>query len=69
MPEAVDVKVIQVGNALGLLLPARVVKAEKIRKGQTVTLSVWKKKKLNLESLLGKYKGTQPFVRDHGPHD
>ncbi|MFH1257902.1 MAG: hypothetical protein ABIG96_00655 [Candidatus Micrarchaeota archaeon] len=64
--ETVEVKVRPVGNALGLILPGKLVREEKIRSGESVMLTVFKRRKVSIDSLLGLAKGAKPFQREHG---
>lgn len=63
--EAVEVKVRPVGNALGVIFPSRLVRGAKLRRGQKVFVSVFKRKKVDVDSLLGIARGASSFERDH----
>ena len=66
MVEAVEVKVRHVGNALGVILPSRIINDEKIRVGESVMVSVIKKSNGSLRDLLGIARGAKSFKREHG---
>ncbi len=63
--ETVEVKVRPVGNALGVILPGRVVKEGHLASGDTVMLNVFKKRKVDLNSIFGIAKGASSFERGH----
>ncbi len=67
--EMVEVKVRQVGNALGVILPGALVKSEKLKKGDSIKLSVLRERKIDARSLLGLTRGASPFVREHDHRD
>ena len=69
MGEVVEVKIRSVGNALGVILPKRVIEAEGLRKGETVSLSLFKKRKVNLDALFGLTKGKGGLVRERDHRD
>ncbi len=69
MGELVEVKIRSVGNALGVILPKRVIEAEGLKKGETVSLSLFKKRKVDIRSLLGLTKGAGDFVRERDHRD
>ena len=46
-----EVKLRPVGNAVGLILPASVIKEEKLHIGETIGISVFKRKKVNWKKL------------------
>lgn len=64
MSELVEVKVRPVGNALGFILPSRLVKSEKLRSGETVKISIVKQK-AGVASLFGLTRGASLFEREH----
>ncbi|MFH1199460.1 MAG: hypothetical protein V1708_00165 [Candidatus Micrarchaeota archaeon] len=63
--EAVEVKVRPVGNALGVIFPGRLVKQAGLKRGQKVFVSVFRRKKVDIDSLFGITKGASGFERDH----
>ena len=69
MVELVEVKVREVGNALGVILPGKTVKEENLKSGQKVMMCIFKPKKIDPADLLGWAKGALPFEREHGEHD
>ncbi len=69
MGEFVEVKIRSVGNALGVILPKRVIEAEGLKKGETVSLGVFKKHKANIDALLGLTRGAGGFVRERDHRD
>ncbi|HLD75560.1 MAG TPA: hypothetical protein VI874_00955 [Candidatus Norongarragalinales archaeon] len=64
MGKMLEVKLRPVGNAVGLILPASVIKEEKLHIGETIGISVFKRKKVNWKKLLGLAKGASAFERD-----
>ncbi|MFA4907504.1 MAG: hypothetical protein WC602_04490 [archaeon] len=66
MVEAVEVKVRQVGNALGVILPSRIIREEKIRAGESIKVAIFVPHKADITKLFGMTKGAKPFVREHG---
>lgn len=64
LAEMIEVKLRPVGNALGLILPGKMVKKDKLQAGQTVLISVFPPKKVNWDRLLGLTKGASTFERD-----
>ena len=69
MSSVVDVKLRPVGNALGFILPSEIVRQERLRKGETVTVSIMPAGNFDYRSLLGIAKGAKPFTRQHGGRD
>lgn len=67
--ETVEVKLRPVGNALGLILPSKLVKKEKLKNGEIVKLNIIKERKLRIEDLMGIAKGAGPFERDRDDHE
>ena len=65
----IEVKLRQVGNALGFILPKRVLTAERLRKGQRVFVRISRTRDYDLTSVLGMAKGAGPFVREHDHRD
>jgi len=69
VPELVEVKLRPVGNALGLILPSKLVKNEHLKSGETVKIALLKKRKIDLSKLFGIARGAPPFEREHGHRD
>lgn len=67
--ELVKVKLRQIGNSVGFILPQRIVRERKLKKGDEVEVEVIKREKLSFEDLFGIAKGTRPFVREHDHRD
>ena len=65
MPMAVQAKIMQVGNSLGVLLPAELIRSENFHKGETVQIAVFKQRKIDLKKFMGLTKGASSFERDH----
>ncbi len=65
MAEIVEVKLRPVGNALGVILPGRMIKEEKLKSGETIFVSVLRKRKASVKELRGLTKGASSFERDH----
>lgn len=65
MSVTVEVKIRPIGNARGVILPAQALDEERVHEGETVLVTVSKKRKFHLRDLQGIYKGTTPFERDH----
>ena len=63
--EMIDAKLRQVGNAVGVILPKSVLEQENLHVGETVSIGVSKKRKIDVRKLLGLAKGAAPFERDH----
>lgn len=61
----VEVTLRHVGNAVGVIIPKRVLEAENLHVGETVHMGVAKKRKIDVKSLLGFAKGASSFERDH----
>ena len=65
MPELFKTKVRKVGTSLGLLIPKEVVEQEKLKEGQEIEVSLFKRRKLEeIWKLIGTAKGAKPFERD-----
>lgn len=62
---AVQAKIMQVGNSLGVLLPAELIRSENFHKGETVQIAVFKQRKIDLKRFMGMTKGASSFERDH----
>ncbi|MBU1197005.1 AbrB/MazE/SpoVT family DNA-binding domain-containing protein [Candidatus Micrarchaeota archaeon] len=69
MASVVSVKIRPVGNSLGFILPKKLIREERIREGDDVEFILVKRRKIDVQSLLGIAKGTPPFVRRHGHRD
>ena len=65
MGELFKAKVRNVGTSFGILLPARVVKEEKIKLGQEVEVSLLKKNLKLIEESFGMDRGASSFEREH----
>ncbi len=69
MPMAVQAKVMQIGNSLGVILPAELIRSEKIHKGETVQVTVFKQRKIDLKKFMGITHGASSFEREHEESD
>lgn len=58
-------KIRKVGTSFGVLIPKELIKEQKLREGEEVSVSVLKRKNINdALRLFGSIKGTTPFRRD-----
>ena len=64
MGSVVEVKVVQVGNSLGVIFPKWLIKERKLKKGQGVSVNVFPGMGGGIDSLLGIARGAKPFVRE-----
>lgn len=65
MPEMFKAKVRKVGTSLGVLIPNKIAKKEKIKEGQEVEVGLLKAKRLEeVLKLFGTAKRSKPFERD-----
>ncbi len=62
--QLMEAKVRPVGNSLGFILPAKVVKAAKIRNGQLIHYALLEPKQLSLDGIVGKYPELKGFDRN-----
>jgi len=59
-----EVKVRQVGTSLGVLIPKEVIREEKIKKDQTIRVSIIKKDLKLIDKMFGSAPHAGPFIRD-----
>lgn len=64
MGSVVEVRVVQVGNSLGVIFPRWLVREKNLKKGRRVSVSVLTAKPQGIKSLLGMARGAKPFVRE-----
>jgi len=65
MGEIFKTKIRRIGTSFGVLIPKKILKADKIKVGDEVELALLKKKRLELiEGLVGIAKGAGPFERE-----
>ncbi len=57
-------KVRPIGSSLGIIIPNEVVRAEKLKNGIEVKVSILHENWKLVEDLMGTMKGAKPFVRD-----
>ncbi len=62
--EIVDAKLQAWGNSYGVRIPKRLAEKAGLTKGDVLTLSL--RKKHDVQSMFGKYKGLGPFQRERG---
>ncbi len=68
MSEVVETKVIKIGTSLGVLIPKKIIKENKIRLGEKVEVSILKRRKIaEIEKAFGMFKGARPFKREYEP--
>lgn len=63
--ETFKVKVRNVGTSLGVLIPKDIVKEAKIKKNETIHVSILKENPKAIMKFFGSAKGAKPFERDH----
>ncbi len=49
------------GSSLGIIIPSKIIKAEKIQVGQKITIDILSKKKTTGEDIFGKFKFKKPI--------
>ena len=59
-----EVKVRQVGTSLGELIPKEEIREEKIKKDQTIRVSIIKKDLKLIDKMFGSAPHAGPFIRD-----
>lgn len=65
MSDIFKTRIRRIGTSLGVLIPKKILKADKIKVGDEVELALLKKKRLELiEELIGIARGAGPFERD-----
>lgn len=70
MVAMVEVKLRQIGNAAGFILPKSIMDGEQLKLGESIFISILKKRKRHeIEKMIGIAKGLPPFVREHGGRD
>ncbi|MEK6958047.1 MAG: hypothetical protein AABW99_03655 [archaeon] len=62
--ETFEAKVRQVGSSLGVLIPKDITKKDKIKKGETIRITVVKKNFRLIEKAFGAYPDLPSFKRD-----
>lgn len=65
MVEIFKAKVRNVGTSLGILLPGKIVREEKIREGEKIEVSILKKNLKLIEESFGIARGASKFKREH----
>ncbi len=66
MSEVFKTKIRRVGTSLGVLIPKKLIKENKIKLGEEIEIALLKKQKLEaIEKLVGITKGAGPFRREH----
>ena len=65
MGQVFKAKVREVGTSMGILIPSDIAKEMKVKKGQTIRVSILKGNKKLLEEAFGSAKGTTKFEREH----
>ena len=65
MGEVFKTKAREVGTSVGVIIPMRVVKEMKIKKGEELEVGILKKNTQLMEKFFGRAKGAKPFRREH----